>query len=47
MVDRNTTGSCLRRAPNLLQHVANPVDWCNWGDEAFKKAQEDDNRAAR
>ncbi len=29
-------------SPYLLQHANNPVDWYPWGDEAFKKAQEED-----
>lgn len=29
-------------SPYLLQHAHNPVDWYPWGDEAFKKAQEED-----
>ncbi len=28
------------RSPYLLQHVANPVDWHEWGDEAFRLAGE-------
>ncbi len=28
-------------SPYLLQHAHNPVDWYPWGDEAFKKAEED------
>ncbi|NHJ86890.1 MAG: thioredoxin domain-containing protein [Asgard group archaeon] len=30
------------KSPYLLQHVTNPVDWYPWGDEAFKKAKEED-----
>jgi uncharacterized protein YyaL (SSP411 family) len=26
-------------SPYLLQHAANPVDWYEWGDEAFARAQ--------
>ncbi len=29
-------------SPYLLQHVNNPVDWYPWGDEAFRKAKEED-----
>ncbi|MCK5130306.1 MAG: thioredoxin domain-containing protein [Clostridiales bacterium] len=29
-------------SPYLQQHVYNPVDWYPWGDEAFKKAQDED-----
>jgi len=31
-------------SPYLQQHKENPVDWFAWGDEAFKKA-EDENKA--
>jgi len=30
------------KSPYLLQHADNPVDWYPWGDEAFRKAEEDD-----
>jgi uncharacterized protein len=29
-------------SPYLLQHAHNPVDWYPWGDEAFKKAKDED-----
>jgi uncharacterized protein YyaL (SSP411 family) len=29
------------KSPYLLQHADNPVDWYPWGEEAFKKAQEE------
>jgi uncharacterized protein YyaL (SSP411 family) len=29
-------------SPYLLQHAHNPVDWYPWGEEAFKKAKEED-----
>ncbi|MDA1193163.1 MAG: DUF255 domain-containing protein, partial [Candidatus Poribacteria bacterium] len=29
-------------SPYLLQHAHNPVDWHPWGDEAFRKAREED-----
>jgi uncharacterized protein len=29
-------------SPYLLQHADNPVDWYPWGDEAFRRAREDD-----
>lgn len=29
-------------SPYLLQHADNPVDWYPWGEEAFKKAKEED-----
>src|SRR5215510_4217497 len=28
-------------SPYLLQHAQNPVDWYPWGDEALKKAKEE------
>ena len=30
------------KSPYLLQHAENPVDWHQWGDEAFTKAGEED-----
>ena len=29
-------------SPYLLQHAENPVDWYEWGDEAFERARADD-----
>jgi uncharacterized protein YyaL (SSP411 family) len=29
-------------SPYLLQHADNPVDWYQWGDEAFARAREED-----
>ena len=29
-------------SPYLLQHAHNPVDWYPWGEEAFRKAREED-----
>lgn len=29
------------KSPYLLQHADNPVDWYPWGEEAFKKAKEE------
>ncbi|CAM9396511.1 unnamed protein product [Sphacelaria rigidula] len=29
-------------SPYLLQHAHNPVDWMPWGEEAFKRAKEED-----
>lgn len=29
-------------SPYLLQHAQNPVDWYPWGEEAFRKAQEEE-----
>ena len=30
------------KSPYLLQHAHNPVDWLPWGEEAFRKAREED-----
>ncbi len=30
------------KSPYLQQHAYNPVDWYPWGEEAFKKAEEED-----
>lgn len=30
------------KSPYLLQHAHNPVDWHPWGEEAFRKAAEED-----
>jgi uncharacterized protein YyaL (SSP411 family) len=32
----------FEKSPYLLQHAANPVDWYPWGEEAFRKAREED-----
>jgi uncharacterized protein YyaL (SSP411 family) len=32
----------LEKSPYLLQHADNPVDWYPWGEEAFRKAREED-----
>lgn len=32
----------FEQSPYLLQHASNPVDWYAWGEEAFKKAAEED-----
>jgi len=29
-------------SPYLLQHAENPVDWLEWGDEAFERARSED-----
>jgi len=29
-------------SPYLLQHADNPVDWFEWGDDAFAEARERD-----
>ncbi|MGV8074140.1 MAG: thioredoxin domain-containing protein [Syntrophobacteraceae bacterium] len=30
------------KSPYLLQHAGNPVDWYPWGEEAFRKARNED-----
>lgn len=30
------------KSPYLLQHADNPIDWYPWGEEAFKKAKDED-----
>jgi uncharacterized protein YyaL (SSP411 family) len=37
-------GNRLRHetSPYLLQHSSNPVDWYPWGEEAFRRAREED-----
>jgi len=30
------------KSPYLLQHAHNPVDWYPWGEEAFRRAKEED-----
>lgn len=30
------------KSPYLLQHAGNPVNWHPWGDDAFRKAREED-----
>ncbi len=44
MSPKNTFSNHLINAssPYLLQHVHNPVDWHQWGDEALAKAREED-----
>ena len=32
-------------SPYLLQHADNPVDWLEWGDEAFSRAREHTSRS--
>ena len=31
-----------QKSPYLLQHAYNPVDWYPWGEEAFRRAKEED-----
>ena len=30
------------KSPYLLQHARNPVDWYPWGEEAFRRAKEEE-----
>ena len=30
------------KSPYLLQHAGNPVHWLPWGEEAFRKARQED-----
>lgn len=39
---RNQNRLAKESSPYLLQHADNPVDWYPWGNEAFKKAREED-----
>ncbi len=43
MITKETKKNHLfnEKSPYLLQHVENPVDWYPWGEEAFKKAKEE------
>jgi uncharacterized protein YyaL (SSP411 family) len=42
--EEKPTGNRLAesKSPYLLQHADNPVDWYQWGPEAFAKAKEED-----
>ncbi len=39
---RRTNRLIHEKSPYLLQHADNPVDWYSWGEEAFKKARQED-----
>lgn len=39
---RYTNRLARATSPYLLQHAHNPVDWYEWGEEAFRKAKEED-----
>ncbi|GAB3068896.1 thioredoxin domain-containing protein [Virgibacillus ainsalahensis] len=43
MVENNSKSNRLinEKSPYLLQHANNPVEWHPWGDEAFKKAKQE------
>ncbi|MGB4780904.1 thioredoxin domain-containing protein, partial [Candidatus Methylomirabilis sp.] len=38
---RHTNRLIHETSPYLLQHAHNPVDWYPWGEEAFRKAKEE------
>ncbi len=40
--DKYTNHLSLATSPYLLQHVNNPVDWYEWGEEALTKAKKED-----
>jgi len=40
--DHNQNRLANESSPYLLQHADNPVNWYPWGEEAFKKAKEED-----
>jgi len=43
MKDQGKTPNRLigQKSPYLLQHAFNPVDWYPWGEEAFRKARDE------
>ena len=41
-IERKANRLVGEKSPYLLQHAYNPVDWYPWGEEAFKKAAEED-----
>ncbi len=41
MEQQKTNRLINEKSPYLLQHAYNPVDWHPWGEEAFKKAEEE------
>ena len=41
-VERPANRLAKATSPYLLQHAHNPVDWYEWGDEAFAKAKNED-----
>jgi uncharacterized protein YyaL (SSP411 family) len=40
-IEKKTNRLIREKSPYLLQHAYNPVEWFPWGDEAFKKAQQE------
>jgi len=41
MAEQYTNRLAKEKSPYLLQHAHNPVDWYPWGEEAFRKAREE------
>jgi uncharacterized protein len=39
---KHTNALAKEKSPYLLQHAHNPVNWMPWGEEAFKKARDED-----
>lgn len=39
--DKKANHLIFEKSPYLLQHAYNPVNWYPWGDEAFKKAKDE------
>ena len=42
---QHTNALIHEKSPYLLQHAHNPVNWLPWGEEAFKKAREEEEDA--
>ena len=40
--ERKANNLINEKAPYLLQHAYNPINWYAWSDEAFQKAKEED-----
>lgn len=40
--ERKPNNLIKEKSPYLLQHAYNPINWYSWGEEAFKKAKEED-----
>lgn len=41
-IEKDTNALIHETSPYLLQHAHNPVNWLPWGEQAFKKAEEED-----
>jgi uncharacterized protein YyaL (SSP411 family) len=42
MISKHTNRLIESTSPYLLQHAHNPVDWYEWGEEALRKAKQED-----